>query len=249
MELPPISSLIFGPSCLSSWSETVDPLCLPHLPPARFLGAVLRARRKLCLPSNEAVTSSWESVCGFLYHRAMGEPACLECEGTRILPCSGEGCWGQGLQPVIMTKWALSGGHTPQGERRSWVPEVRSTTSFVVVIGKHLFTLLACTRSWLQHMGSLVAACELLVVAEFPDQELNPDPLHWEAGVLATGPTQEEAVSHLLYPFIWPWMFRLLPCLGFHVLATVNSAAVNIGGPHVSFWILFFYDFGKKKKN
>ena len=106
-------------------------------------------------------------------------------------------------------------GHTPQGERRSRVPEVCSTASFVVVIGKYLFTFLACARSWLQHTGSLVAACELLVVAEFPDQELNPDPLHWEAGVLATGPTQEEAVSHLLYPFICLWMFRLLPRLGY----------------------------------
>ena len=43
----------------------------------------------------------------------------------------------------------------------------------------------------LQHTGHLVAMCELLVVAcgiQFPDQGSNPGPLHWEHGVLATGP-------------------------------------------------------------
>ena len=37
----------------------------------------------------------------------------------------------------------------------------------------------------------LVAACKLLVVTcwvHFPAQELNLDPLHWQFGVLATGP-------------------------------------------------------------
>ena len=37
----------------------------------------------------------------------------------------------------------------------------------------------------------LVVACELLVAAcgiLFPDQGSNPGPLHWERGVLATGP-------------------------------------------------------------
>ena len=37
----------------------------------------------------------------------------------------------------------------------------------------------------------LFVPCELLAVAcgiEFPDQRLNPDPLHWENEVLATGP-------------------------------------------------------------
>ena len=43
----------------------------------------------------------------------------------------------------------------------------------------------------LQHTGSSSAACELLVAAcgiQFPDQGSNPGPLHWECGVLATGP-------------------------------------------------------------
>ena len=38
----------------------------------------------------------------------------------------------------------------------------------------------------------LVVVCELLVVAcgtWFPDQGSNPGPLHWECGVLATGPS------------------------------------------------------------
>ena len=46
--------------------------------------------------------------------------------------------------------------------------------------------LLLCTRSQLQHAGSsvFIAACGM----QFPDQGLNPGPLHWECGVLATGP-------------------------------------------------------------
>ena len=46
-------------------------------------------------------------------------------------------------------------------------------------------------QSSLWHMGSLVTACELSVAAYgtyFPDQGSNPGPLHWEHGVLATGP-------------------------------------------------------------
>ena len=41
------------------------------------------------------------------------------------------------------------------------------------------------------HVGSLVAACELLVEArgfKFHDQGSNPGPLDWEHGVPATGP-------------------------------------------------------------
>ena len=43
----------------------------------------------------------------------------------------------------------------------------------------------------LQRVGSLTVVCELLVVAcgiQFPDQESNSGPLHWEFGVLARGP-------------------------------------------------------------
>ena len=41
------------------------------------------------------------------------------------------------------------------------------------------------------HVGSLVTSGKLLVEAcgiKFPDQGLNPSPLHWELSVLATGP-------------------------------------------------------------
>ena len=41
------------------------------------------------------------------------------------------------------------------------------------------------------HVGSLidllVAACRI----QFPDRGLNPEPLHWELGVLATGPPRK----------------------------------------------------------
>ena len=46
--------------------------------------------------------------------------------------------------------------------------------------------------------GSLVAACELLVVAceiYFHDQRWNLGPLHWEHGVLATGPPGKSPLS------------------------------------------------------
>ena len=49
--------------------------------------------------------------------------------------------------------------------------------------------LLCCARSQLQHAGYLVVECELLVVAygiQFPEQRLNPGPLHWENRVLAS---------------------------------------------------------------
>ena len=48
----------------------------------------------------------------------------------------------------------------------------------------HLWSLLRC-------VGSLIAACRLLVKAcgiWLPDQGSNPGPLHWELGFLPTGP-------------------------------------------------------------
>ena len=43
--------------------------------------------------------------------------------------------------------------------------------------------LFDCTRSWLWHKESLVAACGIWL----PDQGSNPGALHWEHGVSATG--------------------------------------------------------------
>ena len=48
--------------------------------------------------------------------------------------------------------------------------------------------------SYLRHAGSLVEACEFLVVAcviQLPDQGSNPGPLNWECRVLATGPPRK----------------------------------------------------------
>ena len=44
--------------------------------------------------------------------------------------------------------------------------------------------LFGCAGSWLQHVGSLFTACAIY----FPDQGESPGSLHWEHGVLATGP-------------------------------------------------------------
>ena len=45
---------------------------------------------------------------------------------------------------------------------------------------------------WLHRV--FVAACELIVVAcgiPFPDQGLNPGPLHWEHKIFTTGPPEK----------------------------------------------------------
>ena len=49
---------------------------------------------------------------------------------------------------------------------------------------------------WLQHTGSLVAACELLGhVGSFPDQGLNLGPLHWERGAFAPRLPKKSLIS------------------------------------------------------
>ena len=75
-----------------------------------------------------------------------------------------------------------------------WVP------GHAFLIFKIQIYLLDCIRSQLwhrgssvsmQYVGSLVAACEILVALcgiQFPNQGLNPCPLIWEHGVLATEP-------------------------------------------------------------
>ena len=45
--------------------------------------------------------------------------------------------------------------------------------------------------SQLQYVGSLVAACRI----QFPDQGWNPGPLHWQHGVLTTGPPDKTLVT------------------------------------------------------
>ena len=58
--------------------------------------------------------------------------------------------------------------------------------------------LFGCPRSWLQRAESLIFVAESLVVAcgvWFPEQGLNPGPLPWEHGVLATGPPAKSLLS------------------------------------------------------
>ena len=54
-----------------------------------------------------------------------------------------------------------------------------------------LIYLFGYAGSPLQHLGSLVAACKL----QFPEEGLNPGPLHWENGVLAARKVPTHAVS------------------------------------------------------
>ena len=81
--------------------------------------------------------------------------------------------------------------HCPKHqEMKSWM-DLQHVRFFYIYT--YLFD---CSASQLQHVGSsiffknlqhggfLVAACEI----QFPDQGSNPDPLHWEHRILATGP-------------------------------------------------------------
>ena len=77
---------------------------------------------------------------------------------------------------------------------------------FVFFFLKHfnLINLFGCIGSSLWHSGSLAVAWELLVPAYgiyFPDQGLNPGPLHSVHGVIATG-HQGLISSHYSYPCI-----------------------------------------------
>ena len=63
----------------------------------------------------------------------------------------------------------------------------------------------------LQHMGSLVVACEFLVVAcgiQFPDQGSNPGPLRWERRVLVTGTPWKSL--HCLFIYLYFFNERFL---------------------------------------
>ena len=67
--------------------------------------------------------------------------------------------------------------------------------------------LFGCSGSQFQHTESLVAASDHLVLAcgiQFPDQGLNPGPLHCECRVLATGPPEKSHFAIHLY-IQWQW--------------------------------------------
>ena len=70
--------------------------------------------------------------------------------------------------------------------------------------------LFSCTRSWLLHVGSLifVAACRIFHCSMqtlscsmwdlVPWPGIEPGPLHWECGVLATGPPGKSPMGGLI---------------------------------------------------
>ena len=62
--------------------------------------------------------------------------------------------------------------------------------TFLLKIYIYLF---GCTRSYLQHVESLVVACGIYL----PSQGLNPVLLHWEQGVSATGPSGKP--QHIIF--------------------------------------------------
>ena len=105
---------------------------------------------------------------------------------------------------------------------------------------KKIYCVFGCTRSQLWHVGSLVTACEFLVVAcsiQFPDQGLSTGPLHWELRVLATGPPGKsptfllcifaalslpvDTVLHLQQHLSQSW-FSLLCAVLLHPIAAPN---------------------------
>ena len=55
-------------------------------------------------------------------------------------------------------------------------------------------------HSQLQQEGSLVAACRI----QFPDQGMNPGPLHWENRVLTTGPPGKSLHQFFVVRFLAP---------------------------------------------
>ena len=80
-------------------------------------------------------------------------------------------------------------GYSPWGCKESGMIERLSTAQHSLSYSTRDLQFL------LQHVGSLVAACRLLVghvdqpswLVQFLDQGLNPGPLHWDLGVLTTG--------------------------------------------------------------
>ena len=81
-----------------------------------------------------------------------------------------------------------------------------------------------------QHVGSLVAACELLIAAcgiQFPDQGLNLGPLHWELRVVTTGPLgkSQNMLLKLIFPVTIQFFFKtqLLENLTSHIRFTLYS--------------------------
>ena len=121
--------------------------------------------------------------------------------------------------------WDFLGESPPTCQGLISVPLPRSPVFQLLQLSLFLFKyLFGCTGSQLQHVGSLVAAREILVVPceiQFFDQGLKPSPLHWEHRVLATrSPGKSQVVSQMLWSQICyplpltetlPWLLFPLP--------------------------------------
>ena len=91
-----------------------------------------------------------------------------------------------------------------------WVPFIGRMRSFIYLFlkstnGKKI--VFGCTRSLLWHSESLVVAYGIL----FPDQWLNPSPLHWEHVVLVTGPPGKSQNEIILKSYKFGEHSLLLP--------------------------------------
>ena len=101
------------------------------------------------------------------------------------------------LCPTLCDPICPSGSSVHKFPRQEYWSELRDLLQDIenVIYGLLLFLisiyLFGSTGPQLWYTGSLVAACKLLVAAfriQFPGQGSNPGPLHWEHGVLASGP-------------------------------------------------------------
>ena len=93
----------------------------------------------------------------------------------------------------------------------------------------------------MQHKGSLVVACGLLVEAcgiQFPNQGSNLGPLHQEYGVLATGPPGK---SILFLPLDFPFCFF---CPAFPFFIPLFFVCFAVSSFFSSFvWVFSFFFF------
>ena len=100
----------------------------------------------------------------------------------------------------------------------------------------------------LQPVRSLVITCKQLLVAaceiQFPDQESNPSPLHWEHGVLATGlPGHPHLFIYVMYSSLYPLIFYsfLVLLLSLSLLVTTNLFPVSVSLLLLSYIFSFVY--------
>lgn len=99
-------------------------------------------------------------------------------------------------------------------------PQGHSSLSYLPVLGLQL-----------RHTGSLVVAREILAVARgirFPDQRSNPGPLHWDYGILTTGPPGKSLLVCLLHRYPHSPCSNLTGCLsGPEIHQTFSSLVTN----------------------